>query len=208
MLPADEIVQRAVAGDRAALKLLLVRGRPSLQSLVERHLPREFRSVISVEDVIQETHIQVFQGIAAFTPKGADAFDRWMATIALNRLRSMLRRYRTIRRGGGKVIITGNGAALEDSAVDFLDSLRGPCASPSRALRRQEAAELLQDALNSIPDHYRQALWLVHMERRTAREAAEIMGRSERAIHGLCRRGIALLRATLDSRSTFLSSLQ
>jgi hypothetical protein len=38
------------------------------------------------------------------------------------------------------------------------------------------------------------------------RVAAEVMGRSDRAIHGLCRRGLVLLRNHLGSATRFLSS--
>ena len=53
--------------------------------------------------------------------------------------------------------------------------------------------------MKSLPAHYEQALRLVHIEGRSVREVAEAMDRTERAIHGLCRRGLQMMREQLES---------
>ena len=87
----------------------------------------------------------------------------------------------------------------------LLDTLAGPTQTPSRNVARGEAIDAVEDALDQLPDHYRQAVWLVHIAGRPVREAALAMGRTDRAIHGLCRQGLKAMRDYLGSESRFLS---
>lgn len=85
-------------------------------------------------------------------------------------------------------------------------NLAGPTKTPSRLVARSEAIVAVNHALANLPKHYHEAIQLVHIEGRSARDAGERMGRTERAIHGLCRRGLKLLEKELQSASRFLSS--
>jgi RNA polymerase sigma-70 factor (ECF subfamily) len=95
---------------------------------------------------------------------------------------------------------------LEDSTLALLDTLAGPGRTPSKSVARREAIDAVHASLAELPEHYRAALWLVHIKGLSVKAAATDMGRSERAIHGLCRRGLRLLRNRLRSTTTFLSS--
>ena len=53
---------------------------------------------------------------------------------------------------------------------------------------------------------YRKALRLVHIEGRSVAYAAQQMGRTERAIHGLCRRGLKLMQQCMAGASNYFSS--
>ncbi len=49
---------------------------------------------------------------------------------------------------------------------------------------------------------------LVHIEGKPVTEAAEALGRTERSIHGLLRRGLEKLREVLGRESQFLTVLR
>jgi RNA polymerase sigma-70 factor (ECF subfamily) len=201
------LVQAAVGGDAAALKMLLLSGHGRLCAYVERRIPADLRGLIEPEDVTQEAYIQVFQHIRGFRATHADAFARWTATIALRKLRNTITGQRAAKRGGGK----GRAAyqpTTEDSMVSLLDLVAAPGRTPSRVLARRDAVGAMQMALAGIPEHYRQAVWLVYIEGCPVAVAAAQLGKTERAIHGLCRSALKLLRERLGSASQFLSSTE
>jgi RNA polymerase sigma-70 factor (ECF subfamily) len=204
--PQPSLAFRAADGDAVALKLLLIESRRNLCERMSRRIPADLRPSLDIEDVVQEAHIDVFRRIDSFEPRGSDSFERWVAAIALNRLRSAIRKQRTLKRGGGCPGGSPTGWNLEDSTIALLDALAGPDHTPSRSVARLEAVAAVQAALAELPARYQRAVWLVHIEGRPVKVAAAEMGRSERAIHGLCRRGLGLLRNRLQSATRFLSS--
>jgi RNA polymerase sigma-70 factor (ECF subfamily) len=210
MIEADEanfaMVQRAVRGDAMALKLLLTKSRTRLRDQMAGRVPRDLRSVLDVDDIVQETHVEIFRRIDGFKPQNNGSFDRWVTTIALSRLRNAIKRYRAAKRGGRHRATSLVSRNMEDSALALLDNLADPGRTPSRCVARTEAVEAVQNALAELPDHYRRAVWLVHIEGQPVKNVAIDMGKSERAIHGLCRRGLHLLRDRLGSATRFLTS--
>ena len=204
--PEPSLVCRAANGDPVALKLLLTESRRDLCEHLARRVPADLRSRFDVEDIVQEAHIDVFRNFNRFEPRGPDSFARWVAAIAMNRLRSVIKRHRTLKRGGGPAGGPPTGWNIEDSTLALLDRLAGPGHTPSRSVARWEVVSAVQAALAELPADYQRAVWLVHIEGRPVKAAAEEMGRSERAIHGLCRRGLKLLRSRLQTATRFLSS--
>ncbi len=200
------LLEEAARGDHVAVKVLVIESHRRLLEHLAVRIPADLRSVIDPEDVLQEAHVEMFQNLAAFEPRGPGSFYRWVATIALNRLRSMVRHHRTQRRGGDQQVFNTDGRRFDDSTVALFNTLKGPCKTPSHSVARHEAIAAVQVALAEIPEQYRHALQLVHIEGLPVREAAARMGRTDRAVHGLCRRGLARLRDRMQSASRYLSS--
>ena len=92
-----DLVERAVAGEPLALDRLLLDAYPRLTARVDQKLPLEVRSVVSPEDIIQDTFADAFRRIASFRPEGKDAFYRWLTAIADNRMTDSLRAHRAAR---------------------------------------------------------------------------------------------------------------
>jgi RNA polymerase sigma factor (sigma-70 family) len=200
-----ELAARAVAGNAAALKLLLIESRHRLCEHMAGRVPADLRGVLDVDDVVQEAHVEVFRRIGKFEPKGPESFYRWVSAIALSRLRNAIKWHRAAKRGGGWRAAEFRTRQVQDSTIALLDKLAGRARTPSHYAARAEAVRAVQVAMADLPGHYRDALWLVHIEGRPVHAAAAALGRSERAVHGLCRRGMGLLRQRLQSASKFLS---
>lgn len=193
---AGSLVQRAQRGDAIALKLLLAATRQRLSEYVNRRIPEPLRRLIDADDIVQDTHVEVFRRIGEFTPQGDDAFFRWMATIAFRRLRNVVKWHRAEKRGGGAMPLTQQ---VEESMVALLDQCSASGRTPSRSIARRESIAAVRTALQALPDNYRAALWLVYLEGRPVAEAAERLNTTDRAIHGLCRRGLKMLGEILDA---------
>ena len=171
-----------------------------------RRIPADLRSILDPEDVLQESHVEVFRRIESFQPHGPGSFHRWTAAIALSRLRNNIKKYRAAKRGGGRRAVQPLPRNLEDSVVGLFNMVAAPGETPSRIVAKREAVDAVQSGLKDLPEQYRRAIWLVHIEGQSVKDAAAAMGRSERAIHGLCRRGLKLLEGQLGNASRFLSS--
>jgi RNA polymerase sigma-70 factor (ECF subfamily) len=201
-----ELTRQAMAGDIVALKLLLTESHERLTRYLRAKIPADLRATLDAEDVLQEAYVRVFTHIWDFVPGDGQSFDRWVTTIAVRRLRSAIRRQRAFRRSGHGPAAPTGGASPEDSVVALLDLLASPQHSPSRSVARREAVASVKHEILTLPAHYRQAIELVYLQGRTVAAAAHEMGRTPRAIHGLCRRGTRLLAQRLGSASSYLNS--
>ncbi len=191
-----QLVQRSVAGDAVALKLLLTLSHPALVARIGRRLPAELRAVVDPDDVAQEVYIEVFRRIRGLELRTPEAFERWLSAVALTRLRNAIRQQRALRRGGGWRRVR-SAKPPHDTTTTLLGLLVGSGETPSGAVATTEAVAALHAALAELPTRQQRAIQLVYLEGRSVSETAGALACSERAIHGLCRRGLALLRARL-----------
>ena len=68
---------------------------------------------------------------------------------------------------------------------------------------RHEAIEAVHEAIDALPEEYRQAVRLRFLEGKSLEEIAELMGRSPRAVQGLVDRAKEKMRATLGRLSVY-----
>ena len=199
-----ELIHRATGGDSIAITVLLTFVYAELRAHLERRVPRDIQSCIDVDDLLQETQIQVFHHIGGFQGRGMASFYRWVATIAMHRLRNAIKAQRALKRGRG---VTLSCTSPPDASGSFalLEQLMGPENTPSHCASRKELHEVLSTALGGLPEHYRQVVRLVYLEGRSVEDAAKIMGRSQRAIHNLCYKAKAQLHQIMGSTSRFFS---
>lgn len=200
-----ELVSRAIGGDTAALTLLLTDTYNRLRAHLVRRVPRDLHATVDADDVVQETQIEAFRHIRRFEPRGDDAFYRWLATIALRRLRNAIKARRALKRCGGGLAAGGASPGIEESVVALLDLMAGPGDTPSREVAREEALAAVRAALACLPPAHQEAVRLVYLEGRSVADAAAAMHRTPRAIHNLCGKAKDRLRLILGTRSRFLS---
>ena len=86
------LLERARAGDRAALESLVARHLPRLQRWASGRLPRWARDMADTQDLVQETLFQTFKRIERFEPRGEGALLAYLRQAILNRVREELRR--------------------------------------------------------------------------------------------------------------------
>jgi RNA polymerase sigma-70 factor (ECF subfamily) len=86
------LLERARAGDRAALDSLVARYLPRLQRWASGRLPRWARDLADTQDLVQETLVQTFQRIEKFDSRGEGALQAYLRQAILNRIRDELRR--------------------------------------------------------------------------------------------------------------------
>jgi RNA polymerase sigma-70 factor (ECF subfamily) len=115
------------------------------------------------EDVAQEAFLKAFHHLASFRSEAK--FSTWLVGIALNEARSRLRHEGTLR-------MESIHATREAGGHLSPASLRDGREVPSEALERKEVRQLLQKAIVSLPDKYREVFVLRDVEELNVFETA------------------------------------
>lgn len=87
------LLERARAGDSAAVNTLFARYLPRLRRWASGRLPRWARDVADTHDLVQETLLQTFKRVETFEARGEGAFQAYLRQAMLNRIRNELRRF-------------------------------------------------------------------------------------------------------------------
>ena len=181
--PAEkaEFVRRLRQGDRAAFRELVER----YQSLVYNLGLRILWNNEDAEDVLQETFLKVFDNLDSF--RGDSDIGTWIYRIATN---AALMKLRSRRRERGQFADIEN---IEDQEIQ--PSLLNPNApDPFDELLQQESQEILEKAIDSLPDIYRVVFVLKDIEHLSTDEIAEILNLSHEAIYSRLKRARMQLR--------------
>ncbi len=202
----EALIVRAADGDEVALKVVLTRTRRDLCEYVVNKIPRACRNLFDAEDVVQMAHMSIFQNIDQVRSTQPGSFHRWTRAIALRRLHNAVRAYRTAKRDAARQQPGHAKPSYEDSTIALFNTIAGRGETASKSVARAEAVSRMETAMDRLPQHYRQALRLVHLEGLRVSEAAAVMGKTDRAVHGLCRRALRQLETHLGSVSDYLSS--
>jgi RNA polymerase sigma-70 factor (ECF subfamily) len=200
-----DLTARAIAGETGALEELLLLHYDRLAARVTGKIPASMRGVISAEDVLQESFLEVINRINSFEARESDSFYRWLATIAEHRLIDLVRAHRAAKRGGGRSPLEGSPAGESRSVVDLLSLLAVSERTPSRSVAGHEAVAAIRGALDQIKPDHRDALQMRYLEGLSVAATAERLGRTEAAIHMLCNRGLRALADVLGPDSKYLS---
>lgn len=192
--PAD-LVQKAVAGDQAALTSLFEQLDPALRDRLRNDIPHRWRSVLSLDDLMQETYTDAFLDIVDFTPRQDGSFARWLITIAKHNLINAIQSLEAEKRGGKRRRVEPEGQ--DDSFLGLYELLGGTTTTPSRQAARHEAREALEQAIEQLPADYRLVVRMYDIEGHPVEVVSQTMKRSPGAVFMLRARAHRALRKLL-----------
>lgn len=86
------LIQRARAGDEAALERLMARHLVPLRRWARGRIPQWARDLSDTDDIVQDTLLQTFKRIDEFEARGVGALQTYLRQAVLNRVRDELRR--------------------------------------------------------------------------------------------------------------------
>ena len=87
-----QLLERANAGESAALEALFARYLKPLRRWASGRLPAWARSAADTQDLVQDTLLNAFRKIGAFEPRREGAFQAYLRQAVMNRIRDELRR--------------------------------------------------------------------------------------------------------------------
>jgi RNA polymerase sigma-70 factor, ECF subfamily len=168
----DRLVERAIArakeGDTSALHYLYVRYADD----VYRYVQSIVRDPHEAEDITQNVFAKLMSAIRKYEER-AVPFTAWILRVARNSALDHLR---------AKRVVPCEEVRTSDAGHDQIGF---------------ERCESLKGALDRLPEAQREVLVLRHLVGLTPAEIAELLGKSESAIHGLHHRGRGTLQTAL-----------
>ena len=158
-----EIVQQIVDGDVNAFEILLQKHQNHVLNIVKKHVPYE-----QAEEVAHDVFVRAYQSLPGF--KNTSSFQHWLSSIAVRTCYDFWRKsYRNrevpISTLTKRQQFWVESAISEQSSQTFYEQ-EG----------QQEAAEVLNWALNKLSAEDRMVIELVYLEGLSGKEAAELLG--------------------------------
>jgi len=149
------------------------------------------RNEAEAEDAAQETAVKVYRNLHLF--RGESKFRTWVLSIARNEGLARLRKVQNRREDSLD--------AMAEDAGDFTPAILTSWREiPAQELERQELRALLRQAIDGLPQIYRNVMLLRDIEEMDVRETAAALGVTEAAVKVRLHRARALLQRTLAQR--------
>lgn len=180
-----ELIRRILAGEKHLFHALIRPCERAIYFLLSSML----RNEAEAEDAAQEAVIKVYRNLHLF--RGDSQFRTWVLSIARNEGLGRLRKSATRREDSLDALTDGEAG---DFTPAILTSWRE---IPAETLERQELADLLRQAIEGLPEIYRNIVLLRDIEEMDIRETAAVLGISEGAVKVRLHRARALLQRDL-----------
>lgn len=177
----------------------------AIRAVIEPRIPDRWRSLLSCDDVLQQTFLDAFLSAGSFVPTGDDSFLRWLRRLAENNLIEAIRALEADKRGGrARRVTAGRTSRPSDPCTTLVEQLVSPHTqtTPSRAVSQRETAAMLQAAMALLPPDYRKVVQRYDLDGRNIADVAAELGRSPGAVHLLRVRAHKRLRDLLAEKFT------
>ena len=182
-LTDEDIVARVLDGETALYEVLM-----------RRHNERIYRAARAIirdedeaEDVMQQAYVNAYMHLHQFN--GTAQFSTWLTKIAINE--SLAR----VRRQGRYEAFDDNRSNVEPFMT------RTPSDNPERQAFTGELREILEWAIDTLPEGMREVFMLRDVEGLSTAEVAECLGVTEDVVKTRLSRGRAALRRVLMERA-------
>jgi RNA polymerase sigma-70 factor (ECF subfamily) len=191
------LLNRARDGDGAALGQLLERYRSYLSLLARVQIGRRIQGKLDVADVVQETFLEAHRGVGHFRGETEGQFLAWLRQILVGILANQVRRYFGTKRRDVRLERELQDG-LDRSSIYLGSNLIAAQSSPSAQACRREQAVLLADAMEELPEDYREVIILRQLQGLSFPQVAQRMGRTEDSVKNLWARALVRLRRLLE----------
>jgi RNA polymerase sigma-70 factor, ECF subfamily len=158
------LVERTLTGDQKAFELLVVK----YQRRIQRLIGRMVRDVDLVEDIAQETFIRAYRALAQF--RGEAQFYTWLYRIAVNTAKKALmdlKRNPTVSENAYK--------SDDDDETSRTENELITSETPEAVLASKEIAQIINAAMQALPEELREAITLREIEGLSYEEISEAM---------------------------------
>jgi RNA polymerase sigma-70 factor, ECF subfamily len=159
--PDEELVARVRAGETEPFELLMRRHNTRLYRIVRSVL----RNEAEAEDVMQDAYVIGFTHLSQLSASGS--FATWIRTIAFN---EALRRARRIR-----------GSPFSEADLNSIDP-PSPSQSPEAAAGGAQLKAAMEQAIDALPDGYREVFMLRAVDGCSVADTAEVLGIEEATV--------------------------
>ena len=197
MKPIDDqktrhLVALAKEGDQPAIDQLCRVYGERVRRIIRLRLDQKLRPKLDSVDVVQDALILALGGLKGFTYRNEGDFLRWLSRIAENKLHDILKKFHADKRDIRKEISFKQEGRSTDSrfygAVEPISTT-----TPSVIMRKKEALDRLEKALDTLKPEYKKVIVLKRIEGLSHAEIAERLSKSTNAVPMLLFRAMAAL---------------
>jgi RNA polymerase sigma factor (sigma-70 family) len=157
----DQLIADALQGDQKAYEALLARHNKAIFHVVMKIVRNREES----QDLVQETFMKAFNALASY--RSEYRFSTWLYKIAANCAIDFVRKKRIEALSLDKPIETKDGRVefeVPDSSWD-----------PEQDLVRKQKLKSIEEAIDSLPDKYREVIIYRHRDDKPYEEIADIL---------------------------------
>jgi RNA polymerase sigma factor (sigma-70 family) len=181
-LSDSDVVRRVISGEKELFEILMRRHNQTLYRVVRGYL----RDEDEVRDAMQNAYLKAFDKLSQF--HGDAAFSTWLIRIGIN---EALQRLKVLKRG--KVIYM----PADDVGSEKLNLIPDKQINAEKVIIRQEMQQLLEHAIDSLPDKYRVVYMMKEVEGMSMDKIAECLEITESNVKVRLYRGRTILKETL-----------
>ncbi|MFC1848697.1 RNA polymerase sigma factor [candidate division CSSED10-310 bacterium] len=159
----DELIKTILEGDINRFEVILNRYQDHVFSVVAKHIPSAFQ-----DDVAQDVFIRSYQSLKTYNRDGA--FKYWLTSITLRTCYDFWRkRYRSRENSYG---------SLSENHLKWVEKIIATHSKDNfdQLTAQNEAKEVLEWALGQLTAAERLVVQLVHLEQRSVKETAALLG--------------------------------
>lgn len=182
----DDLVARARNRDEAAVRAIIRQNNQRLFRIVRAIVKDDSEA----EDIVHETYIRAFTGLGTF--RGESSLATWLTRIAINEAYGRLRRRRP----------TVEWDSIEATHIADAEIIPFPSwaaqGDPERITARHEINQILERAIDALPEAFRIVLVARLVEEMSVEETAAVLGLRPETVKTRLHRARALLRADLE----------
>jgi RNA polymerase sigma-70 factor (ECF subfamily) len=193
------LLERARRGDAAALGRLLELYRNYLRLVARSLIGAALRVKLEPSDLVQETFLKAHRDFTQFAGRSEPELVAWLRRILVRSLANQIKHHRRQARDHQRQESLEQ--LLDRSSLAIQQALASSISSPSEQASRREQSVLLADALNRLPDDYREAFIRRTLEHVPFEMIAAEMGRSVGAVRMLWARAVKRLTQMLEEKS-------
>ncbi len=163
----EKLIAEARTGNQGAFNSLVGRYEKELYGYLRRYVG----DATLAEDVFQNTFLKVYEKLDQY--EQGRPFRPWLYTIATHQAVDTLRRQN--RRKAVSLDRHGS-SGLESDQSSLADLLVARDESPQDAMSREEQKQALRQAVEELPELYRQVMLLAYYQEMKYKDIAEVLG--------------------------------
>jgi RNA polymerase sigma-70 factor, ECF subfamily len=199
--PSVEELLSCVRTDASSLGRLLQHYQPYLEVIAKQRIDPRLMSRVCESDLVQQTLAEVAESFGEFRGDTEAEFTAWVHAIFRHVQDRAVRVHVLAEK---RSVVRERPLYYEDgSASYFWFNFTSPGTSPSKLLVQGERALRLARHVEELPGKQGTAIRLRFFEGMKVRQIAEVMELSHCAVAGLLKRGIRLLRSSMNEDSWF-----
>lgn len=189
------IVSEINRGDSDAWPKLTQQINSYLTLMAEKNLPPAIQGQVNPSDIVQQTLLEVVQGINGFRGHTTAEFYGWLNQILRNQSRRITRDLTRQKRDVRRQVSINQDEKVDQPGIDPLDDMATP---NSQAIAR-ERLDLMEKSLRKLPEEYEQIIRWRNLEELSYEQIAEQLNRSVGAVSKLWYRAMVKLRTEIES---------